>query len=83
METTFKAPYRVVIDEACGQEDCRTVMALMTNRRLNMSPGWRPSDAARAEAHQHETQGCDAYVAAYVPASRLFGEFTSSREEAR
>ncbi len=66
------APYAIVIDEACTNEQCRTVMGLMTNRRCNMAGG-RPSDNARAEAYHHANQGCEAYVAAYVPASVLFG----------
>jgi hypothetical protein len=45
--------------------DCRGIAGLMVNRRLNMTAGWRPSDAARAEREAHQRQGCAEYRRQY------------------
>jgi hypothetical protein len=61
-----------VINEACEREECRTVMALLTNREMKMVGG-RPSDCARSAARDHAGKGCEEFVAEFVPAAVLFG----------
>lgn len=55
METTATpiSPFRQIL-LAVPEED-RTWVSLEANRIMNMSPGWRPSDAARQAVREYES----------------------------
>ena len=63
--TTYqRGPHRVVIDRACGRQDCREVMSSLTTREL-MRRGGRPSERAIASARDHARKGCELFVASW------------------
>lgn len=43
-------------------EEDRTMVALSAMRLMHVSPGWRPSDAARAEVRQYQERGREQYA---------------------
>lgn len=54
-------------------EGDRTMVSLSAMRLMHVSPGWRPSDAARAEVRRYQDMGSDEYAA----------DFKAERERTR
>lgn len=65
--TTYRAPYRIVMDDALVElgleddEELKTILSLAMGRQMNMVGG-RPSDCMRSEIYHLRRLGRDEYI---------------------